>query len=193
MGNKILFFDFETLSTKSSAIVLSLGMIIVDEDETYTFEQLEKEGIEIKFDIASQRKLGRHVSSDTIDWWKKQGDNAKRVLAPSKEDKTLEELPQIMHEFFTRHNFDPKKNHAYCRGHFDYPIIQDIFEMIGKECPIPFWNPRDIRTLIDCLTGSKYGKVPNWKPSPETILHNALHDCINDYLQIVRAYEIAYS
>jgi hypothetical protein len=187
---KFCIFDFETLSTKQTAIVLSLGMIVIDSSQEYTFEELEAEGFYVKFDVKEQsEKFNRHVSKDTLEWWKGQGDAARTVLKPSVDDVSIRELPGMINEYLSIHKFDTKNNHAYCRGHFDFPILQDIYENLKTPCPIPFWMSRDLRTYIDTSSGSKHGKVKGFRPNSKTILHNALHDCVNEYFQIVKLHQ----
>lgn len=193
--DKFLIYDWETLSTKSNCIVLSLGVIVIDSNKIYRdiSDFIEGENaLYLKFDIKEQKEAGRHISKDTLEWWKSQGDAAKHVLVPSQKDVSYKVISQKMKELFVKNDLNPKSSHAYSRGHFDYPILQDICEQLKTECPIPFWNSRDIRTFIDVMIGSNRGKIPNWKPKENIVLHNSLHDCINDYFQMEECYKIAY-
>lgn len=186
--------DFETLSTKQTSVALSLGVLVFDDEETYTWESLKNKGLYLKFDYKEQIKLGRHVSKDTLEWWKKQGENASNVLKPSNKDVSIFDLDKYLSEYFESVGFNPSKGITYTRGSFDHPILQDLYEEnIKKTCPIPWWKARDTRTLIDTLVMGTSGKVEGWSPHPETVLHNALDDCKNDLLQIQEAYRIAYS
>jgi len=86
-------------------------------------------------------------------------------------------------------NYDFKNDFIWVRGAaFDPPIIQSLFYDFNFKNPMNFWKVRDIRTLIDISTGSRNGLL-ELKYTPEWIVkHNALHDCILDYLRIKQLY-----
>lgn len=189
---KDLIIDFETLGTKDDSVVLSLGLAYFDDEIEYTWDSIQNNGICIKFQIKDQVLRGRKIYQDTLDWWKKQGEQAREVLKPSDEDITLDELGPIMEEFFKEHGINASKATCWTRGKFDHNLLQDIFQTtLNQKCPIPWWNVRDIRTCIDVLCLGNTGKVPGFKPHPETILHNALHDCFNDILQMQKAWNLS--
>lgn len=191
---KYCIIDFETLSTKQSAAVLSLGVLVYDDEETYTWESLRYKGLYLKFDYKEQIKMGRHVSKDTLEWWKRQGEAASQVLKSSEHDISIMKIDEQLSSYFFDTGFDPKKGITYTRGSFDHPILADIYEEnLKMKCPIPWWKIRDTRTLIDTLMNTSSGKLERWNPHPETVLHNALDDCKNDLLQIQEAYKRAYS
>jgi hypothetical protein len=193
--DKFLIYDWETLSTKQNSIVLSLGAIIIDSNKTYTEISDFVDGenaLYLKFNVSEQREAGRHISKSTLEWWKSQGESAKIVLTPSSKDVSYKIIPTELNKFFKRNDFSGSKFHAYSRGHFDYLILQDICDELKETCPVLFWNSRDIRTFVDVMIGSNRGKVPNFKPKENIVLHNSLHDCINDFFQMQECYKIAY-
>ena len=53
MANDVVIFDFETLHTVPETVVLSLGMIVVDSQKDYTFQELIDSGMHIKIDVKS--------------------------------------------------------------------------------------------------------------------------------------------
>lgn len=191
---KRCILDWETLGVRQDSIVLSVGVLVYDEEETHTWESLKDKGLYIKFNIEEQKKMGRIVQKSTIDWWKNQAKNNKealKVLKPdARHDTSLKELPKLLNRYFEQEGYNGYKNKLYTRGQFDYLILQSIYEDNLKEkLPIPFWNVRDIRTLIDTLTFGERGKVPGFEVHPETVLHHALDDCKNDLLQIQAAWQ----
>lgn len=187
--SKECIVDFETLSTRPDGVVLSLGIVIADpEEDDIDFDSLIEKGIEIKFDTKSQIALGRHVEQGTLDWWSKQGADAKRVLTPSENDLQLHDISEHIQNYFDEHNFNPKKGLVWARrSHFEWNLFENIFRTLNIEKVIPYYTMRDIPSVIDVNCGTISGKVPGFKPHPHTILHNALHDCCNDFLQLVYA------
>jgi len=57
-------FDLETLDTKPTAVILSLGAVKFDPKTQSVPDQLPK--LLLKFDIDAQNDLGRTTSEDTI-------------------------------------------------------------------------------------------------------------------------------
>lgn len=186
-----VFFDMETMSTKPNAVVLSLGLLAVDsksDPDEMDFDDLVNDGIELKFDARSQVANGRHVEKDTMEWWKTQGEEAKRVLKPQPTDIPFSEIIESINNFFEEKNLNMKRTKFYCRGpDFDFSILKDLYWQANAEIPIKYWNVRDTRTVIDTLLGSDAKFVYKMDNPPSFIHHNALHDCAMDVLRIRRA------
>ncbi|ASD50425.1 exonuclease [Acidovorax phage ACP17] len=177
-----LCFDTETLAITPNAVVLSIAVVPFQFENPVSFRQLVKGGFYAKLSVEDQvRKYKRSIDPDTVAWWKAQGAEARAVLKPSDEDLTLEELVQEMGAFIKASGYSWKKSYVWSRGNtFDFGKIESMYGNLGLKEPYNTFMQRDIRTMIDCLTGSSNGKA---KPQGERdgfVAHNCLHDAAND-------------
>lgn len=159
---KDLMIDIETMDTKHSAVVLSIGAVFFD-------TQTKKLGPEFysTLHIQPQLDLGRTVSGDTLHWWMQQ-DNRARVsstqLTPRPNRDTIEDFI----EFVTR----TASQGALPWGNgscFDISIIESLLKSYEALVPWKFWNIQDLRTFNRFIAGGE-------KHKPPTDAHNALAD-----------------
>jgi hypothetical protein len=190
MGVAVIL-DLETLDTKPTSIVLSIGMLCVDSDKEYSFNELVDKGIEVKLNAYEQGQMGRTVSASTLTWWEKQGEEASRVLQPSDKDVSIVDLHSIIKNYLEKNGYDYRNTLLYCRGQsFDFPILENLFEETLKGSqPFNSWKARDTRTVIDTLLGTTTGLFNMDEPA-EFVKHNALHDCAMDFLRMQEAVSI---
>jgi hypothetical protein len=144
------FLDIETLSTESTAVILSVGMCYARMDSTYS--NLQKDSIFIKLNAKEQlEKYKRVTSKDTLDWWDKQPIEAKRIsLFPSETDvSTIDGINSIKHWMKQYPNY--KQEYVWTRGSLDQMAFDSLCKSAGQEVISPYWNYRDIRTLLDCI------------------------------------------
>lgn len=195
--------DCETFSNKANATVIDFALVVFKEDvmNPPSFSDLVKSGIKVKFDLKSQKE--RHKMKSTIDWWKKQSDEAKANLKPSTDDVTIEQGMKELLDFLSSPWFkiDYWKSLAWCRGNsFDFPIFEDILsQYYGKddtifEQPVNFSRQRDIRTAIEQNLGKRHQTTC---PLPKGTLdgfiaHDSIHDCAKDILMYLYSKRYAY-
>lgn len=190
---KDYIFDIESLATTPDCKILSLSAIAFDPNpETeLDFDYLVSNGIEIKFDIKKQPN--RTVDMGTVEWWKNQNEEAKKVLIPSEKDVSLMEGILAFRKYLKDNGVDRNKSLAYCRGmSFDFPILKNILmdlfpeEDVYSIEPVNYYRQRDVRSKIEGMVLNRnYIKVP----LPENTLknfipHNSLHDCAKDILML---------
>lgn len=183
--------DFETLGTEDKAVLLSIAVFACPEDNEFSkddnFLNLMKFGIEYKIDRVAQIKVGRTMDQNTIDWWKKQGPEAQKVLSLSDTVDVFEVYKQIKN-FMESWGYDKKESYVWSRGMIDQRWWQSFVKSLNTikklevyEDFIPFWQWRDTRTACHLLCGNPNGNVNI--PS-EFIKHNSIHDCAMDYLRL---------
>lgn len=194
MSIDTVVFDMETTGTAMDTGVLTIGMVAFDGEKEFTFESLIEDGIELKLDIRQQLKSGRSSTPDTMQWWAKQGKEARRVLTPLEDDLSVTEALDAIQAYFDKHGINNNvmrgKVTYYCRApHFDFTILKDLCNDDNRACVIPHLAVRDVRTVVDVLTGSKNGYVKS-PQRPGFIKHNALHDSCNDACQMIEAVAI---
>jgi len=183
-----IIYDFETLGTDpKNSVVLSVAALVYDEERLlnnpYTFEELLSETKEIKFSVADQVKNHRmRIDPNTMAWWKKQSDEARRVLEPSLDDKPLSDIV----EFFSGFNPGNMKK-VYTRGNtFDPIFLGEIYKRLKVPDPFKWWCIRDTRSMID---GLAFGSGISDKFVPPEykaifIAHNAKHDIVIDVIRM---------
>ncbi|MNB99756.1 hypothetical protein D3C76_77870 [compost metagenome] len=184
-GTKFYGFDIETLGTKSDAVVVSAAFLVFDFNERKTFEEYVNDAFYVKFSIAEQKKAGRKIDPDTLEWWKKQDDVVRRELMPSDKDVTMAEGTKQIKAYLASKGIDKnveKNTIRFCRGQdFDIPILGDLMESVGENLPGAFWNSRDIRTFIAAATldftmTTIYKDDREYKTIPGFRIHDARHD-----------------
>lgn len=173
--------DIETMDTRASAIVLSMGYSFFDPMKNEPFMDIVNRGEEVFFEVGEQTAKGRTHSQSTLEWWMSQSDAAQRCLAP---DSMLN-----VRDFYTVFEASCEKNglnvnwvkkHAkwVCRGpHFDIAILESLFDDFNMATPWKYYNVRDIRTWLECNNLPDNLKLV--KPE-DMIAHNALHDAAFD-------------
>lgn len=204
MGKKIIdiLLDYETLGgeehNRHNSSVLELGAVAFEHDPESghipDFQEMIDNGFRVKFDIKSQKGV-RDINKATIDWWKKQGDGARKVLLPSSIDVTVKEghiqfIDWLGEQGLTR------GSQIWCRGNtFDFPILYNCLHESGISHSIlpGFWNMRETRTRIEAFLGRSVTECPLPKGSlPGFIMHNGIHDCAKDILMLTYAYRYAF-
>jgi hypothetical protein len=153
--------DLETLDTKPSCTVLSLGAIKfnpLDDSEPHS-------ELYLKVNVDDQDRLGRTTSDDTIAWWAKQDPAAMEEAFDQTGAVTVEESLRQLTKWMV--GVDTLWGHGYG---FDITIIEDMYRMVKQPIPWNFWIVKDSRTLFGCCE-----KDPR-KILKQQNLHNALAD-----------------
>lgn len=196
-----LIFDYETLSNRPlNAAVISLGAIIgnwedvIIEDEEGSNENLLMTIANLHANAFYQtvktkrqvEKYGLEVNQETVRWWSQQGDFAKAMLE-SKNKVEIEENCQAFVDWCISNGLT-QKTVVYIRApHFDFTIMDNIFQKIGLPIPFNTFKIRDVRSIIDAVYGTDNGYVPGFKDMLAGLglhEHYAVHDTIKDLIQL---------
>ena len=182
-------FDIETLGKKSDSVILSMAAIYFDSTKWPSPQEMREDAFFAKFDVADQRKrLNRSMDHGTMDWWKKQSENVRKVsFVPHEMDCTFEDGYEAMRKWANSKN-DPKC-WVWARGNLDQLVLDDIEEQCGLE-PIWFFNRwRDVRTAVDIFYETENGYVdvnyPGWDSKMEIYKHNPIDDCLLDAMMLM--------
>lgn len=183
---KHLIFDLETLGKKSSSVILSLACVVFRFEDDEGFDDYIKSGFYVKFNPIEQLKSGRTTDKDTITWWKSQEPSARKITMPSDDDVSVKEGLTKLVEYIRKSGYDWKHSYCWSRGnYFDFPIIENVFEQYGIALPFNIWKIRDIRTMIDVMTGSGNGDYELKNGYPKNFIkHNCLHDAAIDIMKM---------
>lgn len=183
-----IIYDFETLGQDpENSVALCLAVLEYNEDDLIsdncpTYEDYLENTRMIKFDVASQiTTYHRKIDPNTVKWWSEQGAEAKKLLKPSSEDRSISELSDWLTQFPTR----PSK--VYTRGNtFDPAFLKSLLLACGKADPFPWWAIRDTRSMIDgMLLGSdiKNTFVPD-EYAAKFVAHDPRHDIVMDVMRM---------
>ena len=151
-----LMVDIETLGTKPTSVILSIGAVLFD----------EKCNIQEEFyrniSITENYKNEFTVDLSTIEFWKKQ---PQHIIDSLKSDKRP--INEVLNDFS---DFCPKDKHSrfWSRGSFDAIILANAYNVIKRDVPWIWWNEMDLRTLTNFF---------NIKKPKNENAHNALADC----------------
>lgn len=170
--------DIETLDTRPSAVVISIGVVLFNRREPgVTMKELN-----LKFGTKGFRDeqidMGRTVDKDTVRWWKQQDADAKRIFKQANVT-SMEDALNKLTAFLTQGdtNFLIWGNGS----DFDNTIITSLYESFGMEAPWKFWNNRCFRTFK-----GEHGHITR-PPKFDGVKHDAVDDARQQalYLQAI--------
>ena len=185
-----LYFDIETLSTSSEAVVLSAAILWFDleNDQNIEYEELLNRALFVKFEIKEQALKGRKISRSTIEWWKNQSEEARKMsFIPSSYDVSGLEGLELLTQYANTHL--DKNGFAWQRGNFDSMIIESMYRAYDLEPFIRYNKWMETRTFIrltkDTCNSNAYCKIPNFDKKL-VIKHDPIHDIAYDTLMILK-------
>jgi hypothetical protein len=182
-------FDIETMGKESTSVVLSIACIHFDPDTDFTYQELKDSAFFVKLNAKDQiQRLNRVVRKDSLQWWEKQCENAKRMsLYPHGNDMRAEDALEKLRQWSLQK--DPsQKEWVFARGNLDQLVIESLTDRIGVEQVFLFPRWRDVRTAIDFLygTGNGYCKVEKegFDPYIDVTKHDPIDDCAFDIMML---------
>lgn len=192
-NKKCIIVDLETLGVRSSSIILDMAAIIIDFNkplESYSdiIKELREQSFYCKFNTLEQYKLGRTTDKDTLDWWERQNDEAKKILKYKETDINIKNLPYLLEEYAKKHNCNLRDMFWLSRGYADINWLDDLCWNTLKIQPFnKFWNSRDVRSIIHAYADIERGKfeIKNGIIDTSSLIpHNSIDDVIYDILRL---------
>ena len=162
-------FDLETLDTKPSAVILSLGAVKFDPRQKGIDPNAER--LSLRIEIDPQSAMGRTISEDTIAWWATQSMEAQEAAFGDANRVTVEDAVEQFHKFVWN------SERVWSQGSFDVNIIEHLYTSINKPYAWQYWQVRDSRTLFDFVDGQL----------DRTKHHDAVEDAIAQAEAVQRA------
>lgn len=138
--------DLETLGLKQNSVIVNVGITYFDPAKVDSFDTLLKRSKIFTLDRSVQKLLGRIEYAATLEWWKKQGEEAKRQLdvAGNPPDVVARYLKDYLR------SYGDKRSRIYCRGtHFDIALLESLFLQFNVDHPWHYRKPRCSRTVLD--------------------------------------------
>lgn len=131
--------DTETLSTEPNAVIVSLGGV------KFTLNDGIIDRFYTNINSNDSKRYGLHVCPGTLEWWKKQSKES--ILAWAGSDVTLYDAMVNFKRWY-----GPKALTTWAHGiDFDFPIIRSSLRAVGMDCPWPYFNQMDSRTVFGLI------------------------------------------
>lgn len=164
--------DLETLDTRATAVILSIGAVVFDPVELKMFDTFY-----MPIDIQSCLKWGLTISGATVEWWAKQSDDARKVFHEGPHH-TLEHAITEYHKFVRQ----AQAIAIWSNGSdFDNAILAEATTRVQPARGYSYSVHRCARTLYRMFP------VPEVM-IPNLVAHHALDDAI---YQVKRLFQIA--
>jgi len=158
-----LMIDLETLGTKPTSAILSIGACYFEPDTGKigdTFYQ--------RIDFASAMK-SRDVDAETIKWWFGQKKKARLEITQVADSHEVAMI--FLHAFIINYRATDEVQVWSNGASFDVVLLEDCY---NHQPPWKYWNIRDVRTIVELSKG-----LVDKKDIERTgIKHNALDDAI---------------
>jgi hypothetical protein len=178
-----VMLDLETLGTKPGSVVLSAGAV----------EFSAELGLGRRFyrviSIEDSMRAGLTTDNNTIQWWEKQSDEARLVLADARDIEVAMPLIDFCHDFANWLPGDsPHERYLWGNGaNFDNVLLDAVYDAAGFARPVTYNRNMCYRTLRRLVPLETYAQ-------PDTA-HHALSDAVAqatnavEILRKIRGYE----
>lgn len=171
-GNVMI--DLETLSTRTNASIIEIGAVEFNKQTGGIGDT-----IDLIINPSEWGKNGRDIDGETIKWWFKQDESARKRFIDNKERVDLKKaLYELSNFIISCDNIHDEKENVVVWGNgstMDITILQSAYEYFDIDVPWKYWAVNDVRTIVDL----------NPKIKKETIFitdngikHSSIGDCL---------------
>lgn len=178
-----IMVDLETLGIRQDAIVLEISAV---EFNCHTGEIGEV--FDVKLDIDDQLLYRRSLNRETLQWWFKQNEEARKNvfddMVKIQTDTALYEFGNFVDRCDNKCNSDSDRRVVKLWGNgsiFDLGILQNMYEtcLLNMKLPWKFWAVNDVRTIVDLNPDVKRNCKFDGTP------HCAVDDCKHEIKYLV--------
>ncbi|QIG28411.1 exonuclease [Leclercia adecarboxylata] len=165
-----MMVDLETMGKKPGAPIVSVGAVFFDPASGKTGAEYYQ-----VISLESSMSFGARPDASTILWWLKQSPEARSAIVVDDTVGLVEALEQFL-DFIAENAANGSKNvQLWGNGSsFDCSLLEAAFELADTPFPIPHWNYRDVRTVVEL--GKAIGLNSRYDIPFEGDQHNALAD-----------------
>lgn len=155
--------DIETLDTRSTGAILSIGAVTFNNVEIgHTFHR--------RVDIDSCLKLGMTIGGKTIQWWMDQPEPARKLF--QQQGTPITNVLDSFSRAFDWGNIDE----VWANGtDFDLVVLANAFDKTGIPQPWTYYKARDYRTVCNLAPLALLNEI-TVEPRVE---HDALDDAVS--------------
>ena len=171
-----LMIDLETMGTKPNAAIVAIGAVFF-EPSTGEIGEKYYSTVSLESDVS----IGGEMTPSTVMWWLSQGSEVRAEVVTARKSilTALTELKIFVHENKSGKS-DPI---VWGNGSsFDNIILRQAYERIKHPAFWPFWNDRDVRTIVDM--GRNAGIDPKCDIPFPGERHNALDDAVHQAMYV---------
>lgn len=172
--------DIETLGGMPNAVILSIGAVVFDPNDTVPGDARFKAGVSIATALAA----GQDVEGKTILWWLGQ-DDAARGAYLNLSHEPLSWVLNALRQWWDSHELEFIWGHGV---NFDLKILDEAYRLGGQKPPWGFRAERDTRTLFH-LYESVSGEKVEWDKGDTDL---PKHDPLGDAIRQVSAVQWAW-
>lgn len=169
---KHIILDLETLSTENTALIVSIGAVVIEPNRELITTQFYT-----PIDLESSMQYPFKIDASTLKWWFQQCDDA--IKSTFVEQKHLYTITESLIKFT---NLCVDLNDDFCvwgnSDSFDNVILENAYKIIGLECPFKYNQFRDFRTMRKLFNDMTLGFKEEMNYIREGTLHCALDDAI---------------
>ena len=180
-GNVMI--DLETLSTHKDAAIIEIGAV-----EFNKFTGETGKTFNIIIEPSEWCRNDRHVDGETIQWWFKQSDAARKRFVNPQDGVYMTDLNdalwKLKYFIMDCDSVDENKNVVVWGNgsSFDIAILESAYNYFSMEIPWKFWSVNDVRTIVDLNPSVK----DNCK-FDKGIRHSAVSDCMHQIKYLTEA------
>ncbi|WP_231600445.1 exonuclease [Leclercia sp. 119287] len=165
-----LMVDLETMGKKPGAPIVSVGGVFFDPASGKTGAEYYQ-----VINLESSMSFGARPDASTILWWLKQSPEARSAIVVDDTVGLVEALEQFLDFIAENASNGSKTVQLWGNGSsFDCSLLEAAFELADTPFPIPHWNYRDVRTVVEL--GKAVGLNSRYEIPFEGDQHNALAD-----------------
>lgn len=186
-----IMLDLETLSTKTTALIVSVGAYKFD---PYVYEPEFKSDpkpfyARLRLDLNS---VNFDVSAETLNWWMQQTSEATNEFTHPDRVPCATALTMFMSWVAGERalNEDYRRDVIiWSHGNFDVPILQHAYEAHNMTPPWYYRSPRDLRTIIMAAFGENLDveEVVEGFPKNE-MAHHPVYDAWHQSVMVQECY-----
>jgi hypothetical protein len=163
-----LMVDIETMGIGANTPITSIGAVEFSMTSGKTFREFY-----MPVSLKSSMNLGTKPDPNTILWWLKQSDEARKTITDVK-GYHIKLVLKEFREFIQKLN--PENLQVWGNSNrFDLGIIANSYELLGQDLPWKHTLERDVRTLVSFKPQIKSKVLNNF----EGIKHHPISDCKN--------------
>lgn len=167
MSNDVMI-DLETMDNKPTAAITAIGAVWFNKETGEILKEFYR-----KVDLQTSMDIGLTVSASTIQWWLKQGEEARLEMV-----KDGDSIWNVLAEF--AQEFDGTEEVWGNGASFDNAILANAYSKVELDLPWKFWNDRCYRTVKTMHPDVKLERVGTF--------HNALDDAKSQANHLIAIY-----
>ena len=153
-------FDLETLGTTYNAPIVQIAAVKFKDSGTVV-DRFTRD-----IDYKTLEPLGFEMTYSTVFWWLSQPVQAIKSVFNKKHSVSLQKALLDLQKWLGP---EAKEYYYWSHASFDFPILQNAYNKLSMQNPIPYHKGRDIRTLQHFAQQKVVRKGTH---------HNALDDCL---------------